>query len=108
CHGKSMISGVSRLAAKESDRAASLIDIFSRMGASIEVEGDDMIITGGIILKGASLHSHHDHRIAMAAAVAALRAEGETTIEDAEAINKSYPDFYEHLQAIGAVLNVDG
>ncbi len=108
CHGISVISGVSRLAAKESDRAASLIDIVSSMGASIEVEGDDMKITGGIILKGASLHSHHDHRIAMAAAVAALRAEGDTTIEDAEAINKSYPDFYEHLKALGAVLNVEG
>jgi len=51
------------------------------------------------------VHSHHDHRIAMACAVAALRAEGDTTIEEAQAINKSYPDFYEHLQQLGASVN---
>ncbi|MBD0333726.1 MAG: 3-phosphoshikimate 1-carboxyvinyltransferase, partial [Chitinophagaceae bacterium] len=49
--------------------------------------------------------SRHDHRIAMSCAVAALKANGEVVIEDAEAINKSYPDFYEHLQQLGATVS---
>ena len=56
-------------------------------------------------LKAAAVHSHHDHRIAMACAVAALKAEGDTIIEEAEAINKSYPDFYEHLKGLGAIIS---
>ena len=55
---------------------------------------------GGTV-KGAVTHSHHDHRIAMACAVAGLKADGETIIENAEAINKSYPNFYEHLKMLG-------
>ena len=54
------------------------------------------------------MHSHHDHRIAMACAVAALKATGETVISEAQAINKSYPDFYEHIQALGAVVSKEG
>ena len=65
-----------------------------------------MIIEGGVELRGAAMHSHHDHRIAMAAAVAALRATGETTIDEADAINKSYPGFYAHLKQLGADLSV--
>ena len=61
-----------------------------------------MYIDGGAILHGAIAHSHHDHRIAMAMAVAALGANGPVIIEDAEAINKSYPAFYNDLQLLGA------
>jgi 3-phosphoshikimate 1-carboxyvinyltransferase len=50
------------------------------------------------------VHSHHDHRIAMACAVAALRANGETVIEDAEAIDKSFPDFYDKIISISAAV----
>ena len=56
-----------------------------------------MIIHGGNGVKGADVHSQHDHRIAMACAVAALKAEGETVIEEAQAVKKSYPDFYNDL-----------
>jgi 3-phosphoshikimate 1-carboxyvinyltransferase len=66
-----------------------------------------MIIEGGGTLNGASMHSHHDHRIAMAAAVAGLRAVGDTTIDEAEAINKSYPAFYDHLKQLGAAVNLN-
>jgi hypothetical protein len=58
--------------------------------------------------EGVTVHSRHDHRIAMACAVAALRAAGPVTIEEAEAINKSYPDFYGHIQHLGASVMVDG
>ena len=61
-----------------------------------------MIIRGGKAhLTGATVHSHHDHRIAMACAVAALKAKDDVIIEDAEAINKSYPDFFDHLEKLG-------
>ena len=65
-----------------------------------------MLIKGGTGVKGAVTHSHHDHRIAMACAVAGLKAEGDVTIEEAEAINKSYPDFYDHLKKLGATITV--
>jgi 3-phosphoshikimate 1-carboxyvinyltransferase len=105
CEGETKIKGVSRLAHKESDRGITLQQEFGKMGIRVDLKDDIMVIHGGKGLKGAVVHSHHDHRIAMACAVAALKATGETVIEEAEAINKSYPDFYEHLQQLGASLN---
>lgn len=102
CKGTTTIKGVRRLMHKESNRAVSLQEEFGKMGVKIEWSGDEMKIYGGGKLKGAAVHSHHDHRIAMACAVAALQAEGETSIESAEAINKSYPDFFWHLKKLGA------
>ena len=102
CEGTTVVEGVSRLAHKESNRALTLQEEFGKMGVTVQLVGDKMLIRGGERLKGAVVHSHHDHRIAMACAVAALRAEGPVTIEEAEAIGKSYPDFYEHLQQLGA------
>jgi 3-phosphoshikimate 1-carboxyvinyltransferase len=60
-----------------------------------------MLVHGGTSITGAKVHSRHDHRIAMACAVAALKATDSVLIEDAEAINKSYPNFYIHLQQLG-------
>lgn len=104
CKGKSVIEGVHRLTHKESNRALTLQEEFSKMGVKIELQDDLLIVHGGGVIKGAVVHSHHDHRIAMACAVAALRAEGTVTIEAAESIDKSYPDFYKHLQALGAII----
>jgi 3-phosphoshikimate 1-carboxyvinyltransferase len=105
CEGTTVITGVSRLAHKESNRGLTLQEEFGKLGVPVELAGDRMLIRGGGALKGATVHSRHDHRIAMACAVAALRAEGPVTIEEAEAINKSYPDFYEHLQTLGATVD---
>jgi 3-phosphoshikimate 1-carboxyvinyltransferase len=102
CDGTSVIEGVSRLMHKESNRALTLQEEFGKLGVVIKLQDDLMIIEGGTEIHGAEVRSHHDHRIAMALAVAALKATGETTIDDAEAINKSYPTFYEHLQHLGA------
>jgi len=102
CEGISIIKGVHRLASKESDRAKALQEEFGKMGVKIELKNDEMIIHGGEKLTGTKVESHHDHRIAMACAVAALKAEGETTIEGGEAVNKSYPDFFWHLKKLGA------
>lgn len=106
CSGATTIKGVSRLAHKESNRGITLKEEFSKMGLVIELDGDKMKIFGGKGLTGSQVHSRHDHRIAMACAVAALKAEGSTTIEESEAVNKSYPDFYDHLRSLGA--RVDG
>jgi 3-phosphoshikimate 1-carboxyvinyltransferase len=76
------------------------------MGVRIELEGDKMLVFGGQGIKGAVVHSRHDHRIAMACAVAALKADGAVVIEDAEAIEKSYPDFYTDLRELGGKVNI--
>ena len=102
CEGQTKIRGVSRLAHKESDRAVTLQDEFDLMGVRIDLEDDLMIIHGDGTVKGADVHSHHDHRIAMACAVAALGANSETVIEEAMAVKKSYPDFYDDLKSLGA------
>jgi 3-phosphoshikimate 1-carboxyvinyltransferase len=102
CEGTTEILGAKRLTHKESNRALTLQDIFGIMGVQVDLHDDKMLVHGGGKLSSAHVHSHHDHRIAMAAAVAALGAEGKITIDDAEAINKSYPDFYEHMISLGA------
>lgn len=102
CNGTSVIEGVSRLAHKESNRALTLQTEFAKMGVEIILQDDLMMINGGVGVKGAVVHSQQDHRIAMACAIAALKAEAATVIEEAEAINKSYPDFYKHLKMLGA------
>jgi len=102
CHGKTKIKGVNRLTHKESNRAVSLQQEFGKMGVQIETNDDLMIIHGGGGLTGAKVHSHHDHRIAMACAVAALKAKGETHLDEADAVKKSYPDFFDDLTKIGA------
>jgi 3-phosphoshikimate 1-carboxyvinyltransferase len=107
CNGTTVIEGVSRLAHKESNRALTLQQEFAKMGVEITLQDDLMMVKGGEGLKGATVHSHHDHRIAMACAVAALKADGETFIEEAGAVNKSYPDFYEHLKKIGVILDIN-
>jgi len=101
CKGTTVIKGVSRLAHKESNRGLTLQEEFAKMGVRIRLEGDIMEVHGGNGLKGALVHSRHDHRIAMACAVAALKADGKTIIEQAEAIDKSFPDFYKKLKALG-------
>ena len=102
CNGITKIKGVSRLAYKESNRGLTLQEEFGKMALKIELQDDVMLVHGGNTLKGATVHSRHDHRIAMACAVAALKADGNTTIEEADAIKKSYPDFYDHLKELGA------
>ena len=106
CQGTSVISGALRLTHKESNRALTLQDVFGKMGVQIDLEGDTMKIHGGQGVQGAEVRSHHDHRIAMAAAVAALGASGPVTISDAEAIDKSYPEFYIDLRRLGAEVSL--
>lgn len=106
CYAKdvSHIFGAHRLRLKESDRLESLYLELTKMGAQITLNDDGLIIKGGSPLRGAVIDSHNDHRIAMACAVAALRAEGETAIQNVECVRKSYPQFFTHLKQLGADL----
>lgn len=107
CEGTTAIEGARRLTHKESNRALTLQEEFGKMGIDIILQDDLMLVKGGTGLKAAQVHSRHDHRIAMACAVASLKANGEVLIEEAGAVNKSYPDFYTHLQQLGATVSVD-
>jgi 3-phosphoshikimate 1-carboxyvinyltransferase len=107
CKGVTKIKGVNRLIHKESNRGLTLQDVFGKMGIQVELEGDMMLVYGGVQPKGANVHSHHDHRIAMAAAIAALGADGPVHIADAEAIDKSYPAFYNDLKLLGVRIDTE-
>lgn len=95
CKGTSYIQGAKRLVHKESDRASALVDIFSRLGLELSVVGDVMSITGAGKLVGGKVSSHNDHRMAIAAAVASILADGPITIDQAESVSKSYPEFWD-------------
>lgn len=91
--GKTVIKDAGELRVKESDRISVMAGELAKMGAAVEELPDGMIIEGGRPLKGAEVRSHGDHRIAMALAVAALGAEGETVIENTGCIATSFPSF---------------
>ena len=98
--GITVIRDAAELKVKESNRIAIMVENLRAMGADVEETEDGMIIHGGKPLHGAVIDSHKDHRIAMTFAVAALAAEGETEIHDADCVNISYPAFYEELERL--------
>lgn len=98
--GTSVIRDAAELKVKESDRIQVMTENLTRMGARVEATEDGMIIHGGSSLQGAIIDSHQDHRVAMSFAVAALAAEGETEIRDAECVSISYPGFYQDLASL--------
>jgi len=99
--GTMTIRNAAELRVKETDRIETTIVNLRAMGAEVEEFEDGMVITGGRSLKGATVKSYGDHRIAMAFAMAGLLAQGgQTTIEGTGCIATSYPTFGEHLTAI--------
>lgn len=96
--GETVIKDAAELKVKESNRIDVMVTNLSAMGADITGTDDGMIIRGGKPLHSAVIHSKKDHRIAMSFAVAAMCAEGETEILDADCVNISYPDFYRDLE----------
>lgn len=92
-HGDLIVRGASELRVKESDRIASLAEGLRRLGGTVDEHPDGLTVHGGAPLRGASVRSHGDHRIAMALAIAGLAAAGETEIEDAGCIAVSFPEF---------------
>jgi 3-phosphoshikimate 1-carboxyvinyltransferase len=100
--GESRLRGLHTLRVKETDRVAALATELVKLGAEVEVDGDDLMITPpprGI--RSASIHTYDDHRMAMSFAVAATKAPG-VTILDRECVNKTYPSFFEDLAKLGA------
>jgi len=102
--GLTEITGVAHLRYKETDRLRFLTEELRRMGARIEEKEEGLLIEGskGRELKAAKVHSHGDHRLAMALSIAALSARGETVIEGAECAKVSYPSFFEDIRNLGA------
>jgi 3-phosphoshikimate 1-carboxyvinyltransferase len=98
--GTTTIRGAEELRVKETDRIQAVTDNLQRMGAQLTEFPDGMEITGGVPLKGASIDSYGDHRIAMSFSIAALFAEGETTINNTDCVNTSYPGFEQQLKEI--------
>lgn len=99
--GTTRLLSVGRLRTKESDRLQATAETLTAMGAHISVHDDELAIEGPTPLSGATVWPHHDHRIAMACAVAALVASGPTIITDAGCVDKSYPRFFADLAALG-------
>lgn len=99
--GTTKIHDAERLKLKESDRLTSLFSELRKMGANIIADENSLTVKGPCNLHGATIDSHNDHRIAMACSIAALRAEGETVIQNAESVRKSYPQFFTDLRMLG-------
>jgi 3-phosphoshikimate 1-carboxyvinyltransferase len=99
--GTSKIHDAHRLRYKESDRLLSLYLELKKMGAQITMDEGSLTVKGPCELHGAVINPHNDHRIAMACAVAALGASGETRIQNAECVRKSYPKFFSDLRELG-------
>ena len=98
--GVSSVKGVNRLANKESDRATVIKSELQKLGVLVELKEDYMLIHGGGTMHSAIIDSHNDHRVAMAFAIAGTLIRDGITIDGAEAVNKSYPEFREHLKSL--------
>ncbi len=98
--GTTVIKNAEELKVKESNRIKTVVNEFQKLGADIVETDDGMIITGGKMLYGAEVESHHDHRIAMALAICALATNGETLIKNADCVDISFPKFYEYIESL--------
>lgn len=99
--GQTRIIGARRLRYKESDRLGAVVSELGALGGAIKETEDGLIISGPCSLRGGTVHSHGDHRIAMALSVAAIGACDPITITEAECVNKSYPAFFHDLRSLG-------
>ena len=99
--GKTVIMNAERLRLKESDRIRSIADVLKRLGAMVNERPDGLEIFGGYRLKGGTVPSFNDHRIVMMAACLRSQTDGNIIIEDAEAVNKSYPGFFDDYRMLG-------
>ncbi|WP_420454225.1 3-phosphoshikimate 1-carboxyvinyltransferase [Rubrivirga sp.] len=100
--GRTVIRDAEELRVKETDRIEAIADVLRAMGADVQERPDGLVIEGGRGLKGAEVDARDDHRIAMSAAVAALVADGPTTIHGAEAAAVSFPGFWDALESVAA------
>lgn len=101
CTGESTVKGMNRLIHKESNRIESITAMLQALGAVYSLQDDVLSITGKQELKSGTIDARNDHRIVMAAAIAGTVANGPVTINGAEAVKKSYPDFFSALTDAG-------
>ena len=99
--GTTTIINGERLRFKESDRLMATADVLNKLGGNIEETADGLVIHGVSGFTGGHVESHNDHRIAMAVAIASICADGKIILDGAEAVNKSYPHFWEDFTAMG-------
>lgn len=100
--GEISVSGASELRVKESDRITALVDGLRALGADAEERPDGFHVRGGRRLAGGTANARHDHRLAMAFAIAALGASGPSLIEGADVVQVSYPGFFDDLERLRA------
>lgn len=100
-NGTTRIYNAGRLRIKESDRLSAMYDCLSKVGANIIEEPEGLVIQGVPKLKGGTVSGYNDHRIVMAMSIASVISENPIIIEGAEAINKSYPTFFDDFKALG-------
>ena len=100
--GKTIVRDAAELRVKETDRIATTVGELRRLGADIEARPDGFAVRGPTPLEGSAVHSHGDHRLAMALLVAGLVARGETVVEDTSCIADSFPGFASTLASLGA------
>jgi len=105
--GKTTIRDAAELRVKESDRLATVAAMLKKFGVEVEEFDDGMTIMGGAKIKGATIESHGDHRIAMAGAIMGLFASSPTKIENTECIKTSYPTFEKDLKKVFAENPID-
>ncbi len=105
--GKTVLRGAEELRVKESDRIQVMADGLKTLGISAEPTPDGIVIVGGE-LGGGTIHSHHDHRIAMSFAMASLRAKAPIVIENCDNVATSFPNFVELAQRAGVRIQVEG
>ncbi|MDZ7739479.1 MAG: 3-phosphoshikimate 1-carboxyvinyltransferase [Bacteroidales bacterium] len=104
CRGKSVIRGTERLKVKESDRGEVLKHEMSKLGVKIYNYEDRIEIEGPSLIKGGRVDSHGDHRISMALTLLSVAADEKVIVTGAEAVNKSYPSFYDDIKKLGVNL----
>lgn len=103
--GSTRLTNCGRLRLKESDRIETVCGGLAALGADIQSAGDDIVINGQESLRGGTVDASGDHRIAMMAAIAAIRCEGAVTICGAECVQKSYPNFFRDYEALGGLVS---
>ncbi len=104
--GDTEIYNAARLRLKESDRLKTVTEVLNSLGADIEEKEDGLIIHGVDMMKGGMVNAMGDHRIAMMSAIAAIRCKESVIIENAEAVNKSYPTFFKDYEALGGKVEI--
>lgn len=105
--GKTIMRGLEELRVKESDRLSAVYEGLKANGVTAEIDGDDLIVTGGNVTGGALVQTHYDHRIAMSFLIMGLAAEKSVEVDEGASINTSFPGFVQLMRSIGAEVSGD-